>query len=713
MRIIFTLLFFASFTISVQAQTVTKWAGKVNSPGGISAGTTLANVRLNKPWGMTYDANGNIYVTNEGSHTIYMYNKSDGKFYPRAGKLNTRGKKNDFGINATFDSPRGIAVGSKVYIADAGNHTIRQMDNFSQVSTSQEVTLLAGKAGTSGHNDATGSAAEFDTPSDVAVDSKGNIYVADAGNHCIRMISSAGVVTTYAGDPGISGLANGDKDTKAKFFYPTGLYIDSSDNIYVADKSNSRIRFIEKSSGSVSTVFKDLWTPEAVLVDSSGSIITSHGCQISGLNGADTFFVGKYPRIFCGYKNDNDTNALLDGAKAILQISAFEYLFCDQNNNAIRKFELDACGSVKANISANGALEFCEGNSVDLSGVSGATNSWTWKNGTSPNSTITADKTGWYSLEVSKTIGNSNCSDTTGVFVKVNANPTPSIKGALSFCPGGSTDLSADQSYSKYDWSTNESTQTITVSSAVTIELTVTDANGCSGSASSVQTSIYSTTDPSITPSGATEFCEGGSVDLEASSGFTSYLWSNNNTGNKITVDASGTFSVTATDNNGCETSSSEITINVNPLPAKPDIASENDSIYTTAIASSYKWFKDGNEVGTSTNPYFIASESGLYTVEVTDENGCFNSSAEENVTIVGIDHISKGVKVFPNPANDYLIVLGAGNFNFVITDITGKRRLSGFSKDKISLPSLPSGTYFVQVNGQNGKSLHRIVVVQ
>ncbi|MGB0432675.1 MAG: hypothetical protein ACPGLV_19520, partial [Bacteroidia bacterium] len=197
MRVFYTTLFTIFFTTAMLAQDVSKWAGKAKSAGGISAGVTAANAKFSSPWGMAFDANGNIYITNEGSHTVYMYNASDSKFYPRAGKLNTRGKKNDFGINATFDSPRGIAVGSKVYIADAGNHTIRQMDNFSQVSTAQEVTLLAGKPGTSGHNDATGSAAEFDTPSDVAVDSKGNIYVADAGNHCIRMITSTGVVTTY------------------------------------------------------------------------------------------------------------------------------------------------------------------------------------------------------------------------------------------------------------------------------------------------------------------------------------------------------------------------------------------------------------------------------------------------------------------------------------------------------------------------------------
>ena len=82
-------------------------------------------------------------------------------------------------------------------------------------------------------------------------------------------------------------------------------------------------------------------------------------------------------------------------------------------------------------------------------------------------------------------------------------------------------------------------------------------------------------------------------------------------------------------------------------------------------------------------------------------------------MTIVGVNQITKGIKVFPNPAKDYLIVSGAGNFNYVITDITGKQRLQGFSGGNINLPSLPSGTYFVQVKSQIGKSLHRIVVIQ
>ena len=114
--------------------------------------------------------------------------------------------------------------------------------NSSFISKSWVVTTLAG-SGTAGHHDATGEAARFNYPTGVAVDSFGNLYVADATNHCIREISSGGVVSTLAG----SGTA-GDDDatgTAAAFYKPHGVAVDSAGNIYVADAYDNRIRKIE------------------------------------------------------------------------------------------------------------------------------------------------------------------------------------------------------------------------------------------------------------------------------------------------------------------------------------------------------------------------------------------------------------------------------------------------------------------------------------
>jgi len=148
------------------------------------------------------------------------------------------GFANGIGTAATFKAPTGVAVDSSdiLYVADANNHRIRKITSAGVVST------LAG-SDTRGHHDATGTAAQFTYPTGVAVDSSGNLYVADQGDHRIRKITPERVVSTIAG----SGTA-GHHDatgTEAQFNLPFGVAVDSSGNLYVADLNNNRIRKIE------------------------------------------------------------------------------------------------------------------------------------------------------------------------------------------------------------------------------------------------------------------------------------------------------------------------------------------------------------------------------------------------------------------------------------------------------------------------------------
>ena len=106
------------------------------------------------------------------------------------------------------------------------------------------VTTLAGSAGVSGSADKTGTNATFLSPVSLAMDSSGNIYVADTGNNLIRKIAPGAVVTTLAGSPGVAGAgsADGTNDQTARFNNPYGITVDATDTIYVADAFNDTIR---------------------------------------------------------------------------------------------------------------------------------------------------------------------------------------------------------------------------------------------------------------------------------------------------------------------------------------------------------------------------------------------------------------------------------------------------------------------------------------
>ncbi len=194
-------------------------AGSANGTG--NAGT------FNEPNSVAADSSNNLYVADTGNDTIRKI--SAGSVSTLAGVAGQTGAINGSGSAALFDGPNGVAVdhSGNVYVADTGNHLIREITSDGNVST------LAGN-GKAGYLDATGTAAEFNSPSGVAVDSQGNVYVADTGNSVIRKITSAGVVTTYAGRPGGSGYLDG-LAANALFEAPLGVWVDSTGNLYVSD----------------------------------------------------------------------------------------------------------------------------------------------------------------------------------------------------------------------------------------------------------------------------------------------------------------------------------------------------------------------------------------------------------------------------------------------------------------------------------------------
>jgi hypothetical protein len=202
-------------------------AGSTGLVGG--ADGPAGNARFFHPTGIVCDNSGDLYIADTGNDTIRLLN-SAGNVSTLAGAAQQAGGADGAASAARFSSPTALAVGvdGTVYVADTGNQTIRK------IATDGTVSTLAGSAGLAGSADGTGSAARFNAPAGIAVDSSGNVYVGDSGNFTVREISPAGVVTTLAGSPGMSGQVDG-VGSAARFEHPSGVVVDGSGDVFVAD----------------------------------------------------------------------------------------------------------------------------------------------------------------------------------------------------------------------------------------------------------------------------------------------------------------------------------------------------------------------------------------------------------------------------------------------------------------------------------------------
>jgi sugar lactone lactonase YvrE len=219
-------------------------AGFVEGAGSVA--------RFNFPYGVTLDTSGNVYVADSINHRIRKIS-SIGQVSTYAGS-GTKGYLDHATASAArFDTPQGLVIADgSLYVADTFNDRIRKITVVGV--NAGDVSTFAGS--TTGFSDGAGVAAQFDTPSGIATDGLGALYIADEQNHKIRKIDSLGGVTTVAGT-GVSGLVNGKSDV-ARFSAPTGVMVGLDGNLIVADAENHVLRRVAIKPLSVpSTPFTD------------------------------------------------------------------------------------------------------------------------------------------------------------------------------------------------------------------------------------------------------------------------------------------------------------------------------------------------------------------------------------------------------------------------------------------------------------------------
>ena len=266
----------------------------------------------------------------------------------------------------------------------------------------------------------------------------------------------------------------------------------------------------------------------------------------------------------------------------------------------------------------------CQGQNTTFDAGAGYSG-YLWSNG-AVTQTTSLNTAGTYTVTVTDANG---CSKSTTRTLTVNPNPSPNITGTTTFCQGLNYNLSAGVGYASYLWNTGAGTQLLNVSTSGTYTVTVTAGNGCTASTSTVVT-VNPLPTPNIT--GTPSFCFGTNTTLNAGAGYVSYLWSNGALTATNTVNTPNTYTVTVTDANGCSNSDSQV-VTVNPLPA-PSITGtnvicqgQNTSFDAGAGYSGYVW-----STGAVTQTVNVGT-AGIYTVTVTDANGC-SKSTTRNLTV-------------------------------------------------------------------------------
>jgi len=226
-----------------------------------------------------------------------------------------------------------------------------------------------------------------------------------------------------------------------------------------------------------------------------------------------------------------------------------------------------------------------------------------------------------------------------------------------------------------------------------------------------------------ITTGGSTTFCQGGNLTLTAVPGANAYSWSNGNTSQSIQPTASGVFCVTITDANGCVTTSDRVNVTVYTLPPVPAVTQNGDSLSSSAVSGN-QWYLGGVQITGAAGPNYQPTQSGSFSVTVTDSNGCSSSSTPYNFTFTGISDLSATPRfsISPNPGNGNFVIQFDKDLNphalIKVTNILGQI-IQNLSTSEISGKTLflnmgdePDGIYFVKLSSPEGENTRKIMII-
>jgi sugar lactone lactonase YvrE len=448
----------ASYTITAKSPLITTYAGNGTS-GFYGAGQPALDMMFSGPSGVAIDKAGNLYVSDPPNNVVWKITASSGTASIFAGNGNPA-YTGDGGaaVDATLFYPEGLALDSagNLYIADNRNNVIRTV----AAGTGKISTFAGGGYQTyppNGVGDGGPAiSANLMSPSAVAVDTSGNVYIADTYNERIReVIAITGIISTVAGNGTYGNSGDGGAATSASLVPPDSVAVDKAGNIYIGSAYGARIRKVTAASGTISTVagFKDLpgetgdgaqanaaeVAPHALALDSSGNLYFSNTpAEIRAINAA-TGAVSRVAGIgFSGYSGDGGaaTAAQLLYPAQIAFDSAGNLYFAD-GSYRIRKVTFNAQATATPTFSVAGGT-YTVPQSVAITDATPGAAIYYTTDGSTPtaSSSVYSAAIAVNSSETIKTfaeaIGSSPSTVASATYVLNLAAPTPSIS---SFSP--------------------------------------------------------------------------------------------------------------------------------------------------------------------------------------------------------------------------------------------------------------------------------------
>ncbi|MGB6158052.1 MAG: FG-GAP-like repeat-containing protein [Acidobacteriaceae bacterium] len=247
----------AAYTISTPPSAIASTVAGNGLPEPPAAGGLATSTALDGVNDVAVDSAGNLYIPDSGNEVVWEVSATTGIASVVAGTLGSYGSSGNGGLatSAQLNSPIGVALDSAgdLYISDAGNHVVREVNAATGI-----ISTYAGDFAFSANRGDGGPAtyAQLDNPAGLALDAQNNLYIADSYDGRIRMVSaSTGIISTVAGGPEDNApLGDGGLATSARLWYPTAVTLDNQRNLYIADSADGRVRKVTAGTGIISTL---------------------------------------------------------------------------------------------------------------------------------------------------------------------------------------------------------------------------------------------------------------------------------------------------------------------------------------------------------------------------------------------------------------------------------------------------------------------------